>query len=203
MTSENEAKKSYHHGDLRNALLTAGQEILGQEGVNALSLRKVARKAGVSPAAPYRHFADKDALIAGIGAEGARKLTERLAKAVTQFPDDPRAQIIEMGWLYVQFGLENPNQLRVMFGGFIARGKLQAQEAFALLVNAIRQGQEAGAVVNDNPYHLAMAAWSMAHGLAMLMVENPIPEKVWESTVKEELARICFQFLLSGFGTRQ
>ena len=82
-------KKSYHHGDLKNALIKAGIEILAQEGVGELSLRKVAQKAGVSHTAPYAHFTDKQALIAAISTEGFRLLHGQVAAATHMYADDP------------------------------------------------------------------------------------------------------------------
>lgn len=194
---------TYHHGDLRNALIQVGMEILAQEGANALSLREVARRAGVSHAAPYRHFADKDALIEAIAAEVGGKLTPYLKNAQARFPDDYRAQFLEMGWAYVLFGLENPAQLRVMFGSFVTTENIAFREAFELLVETIQKGQAAGVFVNENPYSLAMATWAMVHGLTVLMVENSIiPREVLETTTKEHLARACVQILYQGIENR-
>src|SRR5512137_1178135 len=98
-------RKSYHHGDLKNALIKAGIEILSKEGVGALSLRKVAQKAGVSHAAPYAHFADKQALIAAISTEGYKKLYDQIAQVAEQYRSDPLRRLVEVCWAYVQFAL--------------------------------------------------------------------------------------------------
>src|SRR2546423_13340324 len=94
--------KSYHHGDLRNALNQAGLEMLSEGGAAALDLRKVARKAGVSHAAPYRHFADKQALVAEINAEGFRRLAEQIESTLREAPDDPFEQLQAIAKAYVQ-----------------------------------------------------------------------------------------------------
>src|SRR6266700_5995996 len=86
--------KTYHHGDLRNALIQAGLEMLSESGAAALDLRKVARKAGVSHAAPYRHFADKQALIAAINEEGFHRLAERIQATLHDVPDEPFEQLL-------------------------------------------------------------------------------------------------------------
>src|SRR5438552_2670358 len=91
--TDRQRPKAYHHGDLRNALIQAGLELLAESGAAALDLRKVARKAGVSHAAPYRHFADKQALIAAINTEGYRRLAERIRQGLREVSDDAFAQL--------------------------------------------------------------------------------------------------------------
>src|SRR4051812_49129705 len=108
-------RKQYHHGDLKNALIRAGAEILTREGVGGLTLRKAAGRAGVSHAAPYAHFADKQALVAAISTEGLRVLRGRIEKAVRRHDGDPRRQLTEAGWQTVRFGLEQPDHYRVTF----------------------------------------------------------------------------------------
>ncbi|MBI3152701.1 MAG: TetR/AcrR family transcriptional regulator, partial [Chloroflexi bacterium] len=99
-------KKTYHHGDLKNALIKAGVEILAKDGVSGLSLRKVAMRAGVSHAAPYSHFADKQALIAAISTEGFRQLYERVSGVAEEYKSQPQKQLVEAAWAYVQFALD-------------------------------------------------------------------------------------------------
>src|ERR1700758_5049161 len=100
--------KPYHHGDLRHALIQAGLEILSAGGAATLDLRKVARKAGVSHAAPYRHFADKQALVAAINEEGFRQLAERIQSTVREAPDETFEQLQAIAIAYVQFAREHP-----------------------------------------------------------------------------------------------
>src|SRR5512137_1488824 len=114
---------TYHHGDLKNALIKAGIQVLAKEGVSALSLRKVARKAGVSHAAPYAHFADKQALIAAISTEGYRRLYEQLAAAGRQHRGDPLRQLIEGAWAYVEFALNDPAHFRITLSGVAEKEK--------------------------------------------------------------------------------
>jgi AcrR family transcriptional regulator len=91
-------KKTYHHSDLINALIQAGVEILAEDGVSGLSLRKVALKAGVSHSAPYAHFMDKQALIAAISTEGFRQLYERVSGVTEKYQSQPSTQLIEVAW---------------------------------------------------------------------------------------------------------
>src|SRR5689334_1657694 len=97
------AEHAYHHGDLRNALIQAGLKILAKEGAQALTLREVARRANVSHAAPYRHFASKEALLAAIAEEGFNEFAARLQVVAQNNTSDPRAQLYEATRAYVQF----------------------------------------------------------------------------------------------------
>jgi AcrR family transcriptional regulator len=93
--------KPYHHGDLRAALIESGTKLLRERGAAALSLREVAKAAGVSHAAPYRHFEDKAQLLAAIAAAGFERLRAAMQKAAADHPEDPRSQLIAAGEAYV------------------------------------------------------------------------------------------------------
>src|SRR4030088_2102693 len=108
------SKATYHHGDLRAALVRAAIQLLEESGETDLSLRAVARRAGVSPAAPYRHYADREALVSAVAAVGYRELAERLA-AAHPAPATPE-QLASVAVAYVQFALEQPALFRMMFG---------------------------------------------------------------------------------------
>ncbi len=112
-------KTTYHHGDLKNALIQAGIEILSREGLSEFSLRKVARQAGVSHAAPYAHFADKQALIAAISTAGYEKLYRRIEAVLEKYPDDPLKELVEASWSYVSFAFEEPDHFRITFSRVI------------------------------------------------------------------------------------
>src|SRR5579872_1580579 len=108
------SKGTYHHGDLRAAMVRAAMDSLEEGGESGLSLRAVARRAGVSPAAPYRHYADREALVSAVAALGYRELAERLAAA---HPSPSTAeQLTSVAVAYVQFALERPALFRMMFG---------------------------------------------------------------------------------------
>src|SRR5258705_5554414 len=104
---------TYHHGDLRAALVRAALDLLDESGETELSLRAVARRAGVSAAAPYRHYADREALVSAVAAVGYRELGERLA-AVHPSPSSPD-ELAHVAIAYVQFALERPALFRIMF----------------------------------------------------------------------------------------
>src|ERR1700730_3869300 len=108
------APRPYHHGDLSRALVAAGRRILEAEGPTALSLRAVAREAGVSPAAPYHHFKDKSELLDAVAEEGWRELGDAIAKGRAA-ATDPRLALNEIGVAYVAFARQNPALYRLMY----------------------------------------------------------------------------------------
>jgi AcrR family transcriptional regulator len=110
------SRSSYHHGDLRRALLDTALRLIAEEGSSSFTLREVARRAGVSHAAPYRHFANKTALLAAVAEEGFRTLRTRLLEAGTRLPAEPLARLQTLGVEYVRFAVEHPSHFRVMFG---------------------------------------------------------------------------------------
>src|ERR1700758_3471721 len=109
-----EPAKPYHHGDLSRALVAAGRRILESEGPDALSLRAVAREAGVSPAAPYHHFKDKGELLDAVAAEGWRELGDAIARARAEAPS-PAVAVTEIGVAYIRFARDNPALYRIMY----------------------------------------------------------------------------------------
>jgi AcrR family transcriptional regulator len=185
-------KKTYHHGDLKNALIKAGADILSKEGVSALSLRKVAQQAGVSHAAPYAHFADKQALIAAISTEGYQKLYAQIAQAAQQYRSDPLRRLVESSWAYVQFALNEPDQFKVTLSSMIEKEQEYpafveaAQQTFNLVVEIVAQGQQAGLLRPGTPDLTAVSVWALIHGLVTLLLENQISHTVLNRyTVRE------------------
>jgi len=170
----------YHHGDLRRALIDAAQHILETEGVSALTLRAAARGAGVSQAAPYRHFTDKDALLAAVAEEGFRALSAAMREATDTAGGDFASRFRALGIAYIRFAVEQPARFRLMFGREIAdRGAhlplhQAANETFGMLVAGIEKGQQSGLIRDGDPRELSMAAWSMVHGLSALLVDGQL-----------------------------
>ena len=188
------AEKKYHHGDLKNALIEAGAEILSKEGVNGLSLRKVARKAGVSHAAPYAHFPDKQTLIAAISTEGYRMLYEHLDAAVQRYRDDPHRQLVEAAWAYVSFALSDPAHFKVTFSGVVEKEKDYpayvelSKKSFGLVVQIVVACQVAGVLKPGPSDATAVSVWSLVHGFASLLLEGQISHTLLDRlTVREML----------------
>ncbi|CAG0999464.1 hypothetical protein ANAEL_02845 [Anaerolineales bacterium] len=179
-------KKTYHHGDLKNALIKAGVEILAKDGVSGLSLRKVAARAGVSHAAPYAHFADKQSLIAAISTEGFRQLYEQVSVVVDEYKTNPSRQLIEVAWAYVQFALDDSDRFKVMFSGILEKEKdypdfvAESHRSFQLVKTVVEANQAAGALRSGPPDLVALSAWSMIHGFIMLLLEGQISHTALE-----------------------
>jgi AcrR family transcriptional regulator len=167
MTEITPRSRPYHHGDLRNGLLEAARNILEEEDLSQLTLRAVARKAGVSHAAPYRHFPNHEALLVELSLEGFRELREMVAEAA-RMPGPESDRTAHIGAAYMRFVARRPAVARLMFGG-----QLPNREKFPSLGEAADAvGTEIGNALADPA--LGMAVWSAVHGLAMLVLENVI-----------------------------
>jgi AcrR family transcriptional regulator len=177
-------KAAYHHGDLRAALVRAAIELLEESGETELSLRAVARRAGVSPAAPYRHYADREALVSAIAAVGYRELAERLAAAHPS-PSTPE-QLASVATAYVQFALERPALFRIMFGEPCDRDNDERVAATAAVSQYVRVIVERTFPQADAEA-LATAVWALVHGLAFLHLDGKLDAST-PSVVAERIA---------------
>ena len=164
-------KATYHHGDLRAACVRAAMELLEEGGETALSLRAVARRARVSPAAPYRHYADRQALVSAVAAVGYRELAERLAAAHPS-PSTPE-QLARVAIAYVQFALERPALFRTMFGEPCDRHNDERAAAAAAVSLYVREIVERSFPHADADA-LATAIWALVHGLAFLHLDGKL-----------------------------
>ena len=167
----------YHHGDLQQALLEEALRTIQTDGVDHLTLRTVGEKLGVSRTALYRHFSDKQALLAAVGREGFRMLRLALTDAWDQHGRG-REGFEAMGMAYVNFAVTHPSHYRVMFGRFVescAKDTAfveEATSAFQVLVDSLVEQQQAGLVRKDDPLLLARLIWSFVHGIAMLVIDG-------------------------------
>jgi AcrR family transcriptional regulator len=179
------ARSKYHHGNLKPALIGAARELLSLDGPDAVSLREAARRVGVSATATYRHFADKDHLLAVVAAEGYRDFTDRLRRAY-----EGQDGFSGMGMAYVEFAQEYPGMFRLMFGPLRRDLKRYpelaeaADEAFAVLLDGARRFVGAR---DEDVEAVAYAAWSFSHGLARLVLDGVIPQ--------ERARNVCDAFL--------
>ena len=195
-------ERAYHHGDLRRALVARALELLRTGGAEALTLRAVARAAGVSQAAPYRHFADRRALVAAVAEEGFRQLVDAMTQAMGQAmaAGNMRLAFREVGVAYVRFALEHDAQYRVMFGAEVANNEdlpaLRAQSRGVLegVARAVAGLQQAGLVGPGDPHTMAAALWAALHGLVMLQLDGQtlgiVPSH--EALVDETLRLVMF-----------
>lgn len=168
------AKKSYHHGDLREALLQAAEVQLEAEGPAGLSLRKLGRQLGVTPGAPYRHFEDKDALLAALAAEGYRRLRAQMLRG--QDPEaDGEARLKQAGTGYLRFATEHPELFRLMFGWMPSRDipeLCEAGDAAFEALQGILEACEAEGRLSRSLEEAGLLAWSAVHGAAFLLIDD-------------------------------
>jgi len=170
-SDEGSASRPYHHGDLSRALVLAGRRILESQGIAALSLRAVAREAGVSPAAPYHHFKDKGELLDAVAEEGWHELGGSIVTA-RHGAATPQDAVTEIGVAYVCFARANPALYRIMYDAACDRASMPGHGKAEVESNGWTQVAEAiiesGMIVND-PRDLELAtisAWCTAHGVA-------------------------------------
>lgn len=198
----------YHHGDLRRALIDAALTLIATEGGSALTLRKVAQLAGVTHAAPYRHFADKAALLAAVAEEGFLAMSRKMQAACAPVGTEPLARFQALGVAYVQFAISHPGHFRIMFGPDLADRSpyrslcTAADSTFGLLVTAIADCQAAGLVSEGEPRTVASVAWSTVHGLASLLLDGQLmPPPLTEAAVTP-LAQYVVHSLYDGLAKR-
>jgi AcrR family transcriptional regulator len=173
MTHTNDPQP-YHHGDLHNALLQAAEQLLAEQGAASLSLRAVAKQAGVSHAAPYRHFRDKAALLRALAQGGFERLAGAIEVATGNASQNPEQKLVEAGVAYVRQAVERPALTRLMFGGSVvveddAAYRQASTAAFEALQKIIEEGVAAGVFRARDPHELALVAWTSMHGVAMLV----------------------------------
>jgi len=193
----------YHHGDLKNALLDAGERLLVEKGVTAISLRDVARSAGVSHTAPYRHFSNKAALLRELARRGFEELNRELDNAGVRNLPGPEQQLVEISVTYVAFALANHEKLRLMFGGVVDAGDdpgfLQAARVVnELLVEVINTGTVLGVFRERDATELALVVWTAMHGLATLLIAGCIDTGQRGTVQRGELVRCISRNIIYG-----
>lgn len=176
--------RPYHHGDLRRAVIETALDMLREEKGWQFTLREVARRAGVSHAAPYKHFPDKAALLAEIAMIGFDRLGESLSAAKPKAPKTLRDEIIPITRAYLAFGIDNPALYRLMFSaGEEKAAEMHLNEralaVFDVALEILRRGQAAGSIRKRPIKGQAAAWWGLIHGMTMLAIEGLlVPEKV-------------------------
>jgi len=178
-TSHKTDRPSYHHGDLRQALLLSAKQLIAEAGIENLSLRRLAERAGVSRTAPYHHFSDKNDLLCAIAAQGFRR---RHQAAAAEF-DDAATTMLEKFHAYIngymQFAVDNPEEYELMFGRSIWKQQNSTEElrdvaypCFQHQVDMMRCWQDCGVISGDNPLRTAQVIWGALHGIAKLFIDG-------------------------------
>ena len=167
-------KRAYHHGDLERALVDTAVKLIQDEGVQALTLRGVGARLGVSRTALYRHFDDKEALLARVAAEGFKRFHEALSAAAARAAKRRADPLPAMAAAYMQFALANPSHYQTMFSGKLTEWERypdlarHGEAAFNILLDTIASEQQQGRIGRGHPLDLAEITWALSHGLATL-----------------------------------
>jgi AcrR family transcriptional regulator len=202
----------YHKGNLPERLLREAARIISQEGIRALSMRRLSERLGTSRMAPYHHFESKAELLSAVGRDGFRRLGERLRTA-SEGQGTPRAKLESALFAYMRFALEETEFFRLMFGGQLNRplkadkdGDLhgfafsspEAMQAFSALITAIDQCQEAGDISPGDPLLIANTLWAFVHGAATLVVDKHLKSSVSLEDYLSQSLELLFQGLGPG-----
>jgi AcrR family transcriptional regulator len=181
MRREMRKKKPYHHSNLREVLLSSAIQLIAEAGPSGFTLREVARRAGVSHNAPYRHFQDRDALLAAVAAQGYLELNDAMRDAASREPD-PLNRLKCAGLAYVAFALRRPEHFTVMFETALlkrahAEAATASELAFSTLVGLVEGCQSTHQIIAGDSLQVALLAWSMVHGIAKLAITGRLPHR--------------------------
>jgi AcrR family transcriptional regulator len=172
-------KKPYHHSNLREVLLASAVQLIAEAGPGDFTLREVARRAGVSHNAPYRHFQDREALLAAVAAQGYLELNDAMLEASNREPDS-RNRLKRAGLAYVAFALRRPEHFTVMFETVLSKeshpeAAAASELAFSTLVRLVENAQSTGQITAGDSLPFALLAWTMVHGIAKLAITGRLP----------------------------
>ena len=199
------SKQGYHHGDLRNALVTEGLKLLEQEGHPDFTLRDLAQRVGVSAAAPYAHFADKGALLAAIATAGFIRLTAALGAAIRN-DGELADHFLHMGSAYVRFGMDHPALYKLMFATEELTAKSEeypeleaaADAAFGLLTGMLERMQRRGILRTGDPQADGLSVWAHVHGLTSLIITGHVECAGDPAPPLTEVVSLSLRTLLAG-----
>lgn len=190
----NEAlERPYHHGNLRQALIDTASEMLRDDKGWQFTLREVARRAGVSHAAPYKHFPDKASLLSELAQRGFEQLEAETRAAISPRQRSARKAFMAAALAYVEFGIRNPSLYRLMFSaeaGDVQTTHLgeRAMSALGVVFELLQRGQASGEFKQRDVRGQAAACWSMVHGIVVLSIEGMLhPKKVGENPIRAAL----------------
>jgi AcrR family transcriptional regulator len=206
------SKARYHHGDLRNALVEAAVALVTRHGVEAFSLREAAREVGVSPAAAYRHFEDKAALLTAVATEGMWRMAAWMERALARLPEKAgtpahaAASLLAVGEAYVEFAVRHPAHFRVMYGPWCPHADPSgrpggpppaARDPFQILVDVLDGLVSSGAIGAAARQGAEVTAWSVVHGLSGLLVDGALP---LEPAERSQAVALMGRTILAGLG---
>jgi AcrR family transcriptional regulator len=186
------AERPYHHGNLRAALLGEAERTLRDRGIDALSLRDLARQAEVSHAAPRRHFADRQALLDALAEAGFARLGDEVRGAIDDAGEDYQARLRAAATAYIRFATRDPALLELMFSVKIAgpRGALYetSEHLFTIVSDLIRQGQQAGQLPPGDPERLRLLLLATLQGIAALVASGRVQASQIDALIADAAA---------------
>jgi AcrR family transcriptional regulator len=180
------AKSGYHHGDLRQQLIAATRALVEEKGPDGFSVSEACRAAGVSTAAPYKHFSDRTDMLRAVRLEGYREMTDAFRRAVESLAPGSIEAIAEVGVAYVAYAEANPGLFRMMFGASDGSEEMEAagQDCYAVVLNQIaaRLGREE---IDDEVMRTGFPLWTFVHGLSFLRIDEKAGFEKVQRTVEE------------------
>lgn len=192
-------KKTYHHGDLRAALIEATRQLVEEKGPDSFSVSDACRLAGVSTAAPYKHFKDKTEMLVAVVLEGMHRHRTRMLAALEDIPEGSPDRVTAIGMEYVSFALREPGIFSLKFGGFtdrIADPRLEqgGQQSFNILLTEIAKClDEPG--ITEEVRRRGFLLWSFVHGLSFILREQGLAEKGQEFDLHDLLEDVAHRML--------
>ena len=195
-----ETRTTYHHGDLREALIAETMVMLGETGAEGLSLRRLAARLGVSHNAPYMHFPNREALLAAVAEQGFKDFSAHITSVKSPPDADWTTRFIHACQAYVRFGLKHPELLELMFMQHDSEAypdmHTESMSAFHLLENAVAQGQAEGAIAPGDSRFYASTIWSLIHGITVLTARrDTLPTPYGKRAVDDLVERMLLQLL--------
>jgi len=199
-------KQSYHHGEVPAALKAEALRLIEEGGIAAFTIRRATRAIGLSHAAPYRHFRSKEALLSELAAEGFGMLAEAFGEALAETDGDPPLQrFVALGRALVIFAREHRGYYSAMFDpGSPPRENHEKlaeadDKAFNLMLEVIKEGQASGDLIDGDPAHLVMVAWTFVHGYIQLLLTSDRNSGRLDTFFPDRFADLATNTLLNGF----
>ncbi len=196
-------KTGYHHGDLREALICAAKQLIQEKGPEGFSMAEACRIAGVSAAAPYRHFADRDDLVGAVASQGFDSLTKRGKAERDKHPAGSVESIVSLGQAYVKFAADEPAIFRLMFASHKGEDAFQesvteqGDRCFNILLKAVEAFRAEKGLTDKNTLEIALPLWTIVHGTACLLIDRDF-EAVAPGTDPDVLVRVATEGFLAG-----
>ncbi|VFQ45205.1 tetracycline transcriptional regulator tetr-related c-terminal [Desulfoluna butyratoxydans] len=199
-----EETATYHHGNLRHRLIEVALEAIEEAGAAELTLRGIAKRAGVSHSAPYRHFPDKEALLVAVAREGVALMLSEIKLRLERAKGDPLARFMVCGLAYIDFAIAHPAHFRVMFvsprmGVSVPEDlKPESTPFFHLFIDEITECWKLGLLKGESPHAIALSAWSIVHGFSLLVIDGHLQGGVLDEGSRESMKRGLLYAFYSG-----